>query len=152
MKKLIICSLLLAFALISYGQVTQTGNGTPVNPYVLRWKVSNVDTTINMPTNETSNRLLKNYTVFWQVHYSGTGTSDCNVYPVHAAAPGDSMRCVMDVDTTKTVLNGTGYAPNWKNKVFYGADSPGTIFGFHFTTGSTRPAYIWFYQIYKPKN
>ena len=152
MKKLIICSLLLAFSISMIGQVTETGRGIPADPYILKWKVSNVDTVINMPTNETNNRLLKNYTIFWQVHYSGTGTSNCNVYPVHAAATGDSMRCIMDVDTTLTVLNGTGVAPNWKNKVFYGADAPGTNFGFRFTTGSIRPDWIWFYQIYKPKN
>lgn len=131
------------------GQVTKTGRGIPNDPYILKWKVTNVDTVIQMPTIETGNKLLKNYVCLWQIHYSGASVSDSKVYPVIASLAGDSMRCVDAVDTTLCILSGTGVAPYWKNLTFVAQNSPGVYYGFRFSKGTTRPSWIWFIQSYK---
>ncbi len=153
MKKLFICSLLLAFTLSMFGQVTVTGKGTPGNPYIIKWKVTNKDTIIASPTNTTEKMqasalygLGRNYVFAWQLHWKSMDQTTAKVYPLHAAYPGDSLQCMMAVDTTTSGLlnSATG------NHMFEGPYSSASQYWFQYRKGTATSGWLWIIQSFKP--
>lgn len=155
MKKLFICSLLLAFTLSMFGQVTVSGKGTPGNPYIVKMKVPNKDTLIASPTNTTEKMpasalygLGRNYVFSWQIHYKAMNATTAKVYPLHAAYPGDSLACMMAVDTTTAgLLNSSTGAGN---HIFEGQFTSGTQHWFQYRKGTATSGWVWFIQSFKP--
>jgi hypothetical protein len=155
MKKLFICSLLLAFTLTMFGQVTVTGKGSPGNPYIVKLRCPNKDTLIGMPTN-TANKMAasslfgldKNYVFGWQVHYKHMNATTAKVYPLQAAYPGDSLACIMAVDTTTDgLLNASSGTGNW---FFEGPYVAATQYWFQYRKGTATSGWVWFIQSFKP--
>lgn len=151
MKKLIICSLLLAFTFSMFGQVTVSGRGIPADPYILKWRVTNVDTTFASPTNAVSPGVTKNYVFVWQVHYSGLTGSTGKIYPLTAASVADTLQTI-PIDTTNSVCLLLMTDPvKWRNRQFIGGYLSTPALWWHYSKGSnTAGGWIWIYQVFKP--